>query len=112
MDGAGDEFLAGAGFTSDEDGGIVTRHALDHAEELTHGLAADHGDQVANLDTVLRSMVWIFRLRRLPLRANPQSFPGHRKQHPSPGAFHSIFRKTEKVTFVWPLETKVLVEIK
>ncbi|VBB43702.1 hypothetical protein TRIP_B310026 [uncultured Desulfatiglans sp.] len=39
VDGAGDEFLAGAAFALDEDGGLARRGRLDGREDLLHGVA-------------------------------------------------------------------------
>ena len=52
VDGAGDHFLTGTGFADDEDGGVVARDTLDHGDQLVHGLAADDGDHVSDLDAV------------------------------------------------------------
>ena len=85
VNGAGDHFLAGAGLADDEDGRVVTRHALDHAEKLVHGFAADDSDHVSDLDPVAGRGVC---LRRLHFRAYAESFPCHRPTlFP---AFHSI----------------------
>jgi hypothetical protein len=103
MDSAGNHFLAGAGFTDDEDGGVVAGNPLDHAEKLAHGLAANHRDHVSDLNPILR---WIMRRavrlvsqRRLKLRAYTESFPGHRS-YTLPRPLHIIVADTEKVTFV------------
>ena len=36
MEGAGDQFLAGAAFAQDEDGAVGVGHALDHLEDVLH----------------------------------------------------------------------------
>ncbi len=48
VEGAGDEFLAGAAFAEDEDGGVGIGDAFDHAEDVLHALAGadDLGEAV------------------------------------------------------------------
>lgn len=48
VEGAGDEFLAGAAFAEDEDGGFGIGDAFDHAEDVLHALAGadDLGEAV------------------------------------------------------------------
>lgn len=48
VEGSGDEFLAGAAFAEDEDGGVGIGDAFDHAEDVLHALAGadDLGEAV------------------------------------------------------------------
>ena len=43
MDCLGDDFLAAARLSDNEDCGIVLRHPLDHTHDVAHDLATNHG---------------------------------------------------------------------
>lgn len=65
VDAMGQEFLAGAGFASNENGGVGIGHLLDLGENLFHGPAAGDNAFMAVLDHNLVAQVNVFLLQLL-----------------------------------------------